>query len=137
MKLPSYKRLIKDDYPKEDQPLVDSLSFSINSGFDSLFNLANKNISFKDNIANTFSIVQVTVDSSGIPTRTVSYPLSLTTSVDGTQVISAISATNSPIYATSTPFITGSKNQNNFIIQHVSGLPANVPFNLTIITYQN
>jgi len=137
MRLPSIKRLYTEDYPKEDQALVDGLSFPINSGFESLYALSNKQISFKDNIACTFSSIQVTVDSNGFPTKTTTYPLSLPSSVDGTLVISAICATNPNIYPSSTPFITGSKNQNSFIIQHISGLPANVPFNLNVITIQN
>lgn len=137
MRIPSFKRLYKEDFEKDDQALVDNLSVPLNIGIETLYTLANRNINFRDNIACTVSTIQVTVDASGFPLKTTTYPLTLPTSVDGTQIISAISLTNIRVYTTSTPFITGSKNQNNFIIQHISGLPANVPFNLTIITYQN
>jgi len=137
MRLPNFKRLYKEDFNKDDQALVDNLSVPLNIGIETLYTLANRNINFRDNIACTVCTIQVTVDASGFPLKTTTYPLTLPTAVDGTQVISAISLTNTRVYTTSTPFITGSKNQNNFIIQHISGLPANVPFNLTIITYQN
>lgn len=138
MKLPTYKRIYTTDYEKEQQPLVDAISFPINSGFESLYDLSNNKISFVDNIASTVSNIQITVDAQGIPIKSTVYPLKLSTSVLGTFVVSAVnSSTISTIYPTSAPFITGVKNQNNFIIQHITGLPANVPFNLTVITIQN
>lgn len=137
MKLPGFKRLYKDDYPKQYQDLVDDLSVPLNIGIESLYTLGTNNTSFRDNIACTVSTITVTVDANGFPTKSTTFPLTLPTAVDGTTVISAVSATTSTVYPTSTPFITGSKKQNSYIIQQIAGLPANVPFNLTIITYQN
>ena len=137
MILPTYKRLYTADFDKDSQKLIEQIQFPINGAFESLFNLAVNNINFRQNIACTVTSLSVTVDSNGIPTKTTSYPLTLNTAIDGTLVISAVCSTNSGIYPTATPFITGSKNQTNYYINHISGLPANTPFNLVIITFQN
>ena len=140
MKLPAYKRIYTNDYSEQNKQLVDQLSFPINNGIESLYQLTNNSINLRDNAAATVTDnLVVTVDANGIPTSSVTYPLKLTTAVDGIQVISAVSnqASGAPVYPTSGVFVTGTTNQGKMVVNHVAGLPANISFTLRLVTYQN
>lgn len=141
MQLPQYARLYSSDFPQADQKLVDQMSYTINNGFDSLFQLSQNGIGLADNVACTVATVTVTVDATGTPTSAASYTLNpavtITTLPLGTIVISASSTVSPPVYPTGGVFVTTSKNQNKLIITNVAGLPANVQFSLTLLTFQS
>jgi len=67
MKLGSFKRLMKQDYDSTFQPLVEKLSFSINSAIESLFDALNKKLTLKDNFSATVKTFDVRVDATGAP----------------------------------------------------------------------
>lgn len=138
MRLPSYKRIMTNDFTSQFQSLVGKLSYSINSAFDSLFQLTQNQINFRDNIACTVASFTVTVDSNGNALQSISLALNVNTSIDGVSVINAVSnSTNTTVYPTGGLFVSWTRSQNNIVIQKVIGLPANTSFTLTIIVYQN
>lgn len=135
MKLPGFKRLNKNDYAKEFKDLVDRLSVSLNIGIETLYTLANNNISLADNTLCDIKEFTVSVDSSGIPKSSLSIPLSKVTKVIGTEVIFGQNQTNSNIYATGQPFITYTQNGSSLTINQIAGLPADNVFLLRTVIY--
>lgn len=132
MKLPNFKRIIKSDYPKDYQDLVDRLAGSINIGFESLYDLANGKIG-PDNLAVVTRDVVLSVDASGVPINPTSVALNSTVrTVTGIRVILAQNQTNSNLYPISAPFISFFQNGTNVEIQHVSGLQPNNQYLLRI-----
>jgi hypothetical protein len=136
MILPSYKRLNKSDYPKENQDLVDRLANSLNIGLESLYQLGNHNISLKDNMLSVTRDITVTVDSTGKPTTSTAIVLgNNVTQPIGTIVLLAINQTNSSIYPTGAPFISFTQTGTNIVVNNITGLPANNQFLLRVVVF--
>lgn len=135
MKLPTYKRINKQDYDKDTQPVVEKLSYGINDGFNTLFNLGNNNISLNDNIYCQIKDINVNVDALGIPKTAISFTSTLTSKPIGSQVIALTNTTNSSIYANATPFVTFTQTDNRIFINHIAGLPPDNNFKLTLVIY--
>lgn len=135
MKLQSYRNIKREDFDPQYQGLIDRLSFTINSSFESLFNTLNGQTSLKDNILCSVNTFTATVDSTGKPTSTIKFTTSLINGIAGVTVISAVSSTNTPIYPIGTPFISFTKSANIITINNITGLPAGTSFTLTSIIW--
>lgn len=134
MKLPSFKRLVKQDYKESDRDLVDRLSVSLNIGIETLYQLANKRISVSDNIAAVRRQFEIQVNAAGNPvsgTTNIAFGQTIT-GVAGTNVIRAQNVNNPTIYPTSAPFISFTQNGTSIDINNISGLPPNQTFLLTV-----
>jgi len=135
MKLPSFRRLFTQDYPKEYQKLVDTLSVSLNNGIEVLYNALNNQLTLRDNLKTTVRDVTVTVNGSGLPTQGGTFTLDFDGLVDGVIVISALNQVNPVIYPTSAPFITGQQSNKSFIINNITGLQAGQSYTLRIVAF--
>ena len=137
MKIPSFRRILFNDYPPESRSLVQQLALSINNGFEVINNALNRNISLKDNILCDIKDITVEVDTNGIPKR----ELILTTSIPnnptifGANVIYTQNITNPSIYPISGVTITFTQTSRGIIINHIAGLPANYQFLLRVVFY--
>lgn len=160
MKLPSYRRLFKQDFDQKDQALVDKLSITINSSFESLFDALNKGVTFQDNFVGGVVDVQVTTSSNpaygyyvtATPvaggsastilvngaysfTQTPSYPIdSSVKTVDGVFVLKVDNLTSPTKYPIGGVTVSFSKNGNNIILNNVTGLDKSTTYNLKILT---
>lgn len=135
MRLPSYKRLIKQDYKEEDRDLVDRLSVSLNIGIETLYNLANHRISLADNIQADIRTFDIKVGPTGTPVGGI-------TNLSFTNVITATGATveravaqNQGIFPTAAPFLSFTQNGKSIDINNVAGLPENQIFTLTVVIW--
>lgn len=136
MKLPSYKRIITNDYDDEYHDLVETLGGSINDAFNQVFFALNKRLTIGDNFQGTVRSVDVTVDANGIPTSSTRFNLDTTAlSVQGLNVIRAENQTNTAIYPTSQPFVSFTQVNDSIVINHISGLQPNQRYRLRIIAY--
>jgi hypothetical protein len=136
MKLPSFKRLFAQDYPKENQKLIDTLSVSLNNGIEVLYNALNGQITLRDNIKGTVKDVIVKVDTTGTPIQTAAFTLNSTSKIDAIVVGIALNQTNTAVYPTSQPFISGTQAGTIFTISNISGLQANQQYLLRVTVYQ-
>jgi hypothetical protein len=136
MILPSIKRIFKQDFESQFQNLVEQLSFIINSNTEVLFQALNNGLTFEDNIFSETKTLAVTVDSTGAPTKSLSFQNTLGSSITGLQVINAVStAKGASIYPTGGIFCSFSQNGQTVTINNITGLPANVAFSISIVTY--
>jgi hypothetical protein len=136
MKLPSIKRIDKQNFDPKDKDLIEKLGFTLNNDLEVVFNGLNRNISLKDNVLCTVKDVQIIVDSDGIPQNTASFQLDIQNMrILGCQVVKAINLKNSTGYVTGAPFITFSQASNIININHITGLRAGQTYNLTIIAW--
>lgn len=136
MKLPGFRRLNTADYPKEFKKLIDIISVSLNNGIEVLYEAFNNQITLRDNIAGTVKDITVTVDASGTPIQGGAFVLDTNTKVDGITVLSAANQTNTAVFPTSAPFITGTQNNTTFNISNISGLQANQSYLMRIQAWQ-
>lgn len=138
MRLPSFKRLFSTDFPQDYRALVDLMSVSINSGFESLYEALNKKLTLKDNLACTEKTVDITVDASGFPkTKTVVTLDTTGLRVESVVVSRVLTSTNSAVYLTSAPFVSFTQENNTIIINHVTGLSSEISYKMRIIAFAN
>lgn len=136
IKLPSFRRLFTQDYPKEFQKLIDILSVSLNNGIEVLYNTLNNNVTLRDNIKCTVKDLVVSVDVNGTPAQNTAFTLDTTSKVEGVTVITALNQTNSNAYPTSGVFISGSQSTNTFLVNNITGLQPGQQYLLRVIAWQ-
>jgi|SRR5271165_3677160 len=135
MKLPNFKRLSFSDYPKEYKSLIDQLSYTINNGFESLFNALQNNISIRDNLFASVKDFSVSVTAAGVPSAATAIVISNQNPIDGLIVIKATNQTNSTVYPTGGIWVSYNQTGSKVSITNVSGLPANNNFTLRVIAF--
>lgn len=136
MVLPSLRRILASDFDPSNQALVNQLAFPINSAFDSIYLALNNNLTFKDNMLATIANVTVSVNASGsINTPPI---INLSTAQKGQNItgIIVLNATNtSGVLPTGGLFASFTNGTNQITITNIKGLPAGVPFVVTIAAF--
>ena len=130
----TFRRLLKEDFDPENQALIDKLAFVINPLIETMTRAFTRNLSFDDNINCQVKSLEITVDSSGVPTQTTSFRSSLTSKSQGIFCVRAQNLTNSSTYPSGGVLISFTENQKIITIQHVTGLQANNKYQLKIIS---
>lgn len=116
--------------------MIDTLSVSLNNGIEVLYNALNGQITLRDNISGTVKDVVVSVDSSGTPLQSAAFTLNTTNKIDAIVVGIAQNQTNSNVYPTSQPFISGSQSGTTFTISNITGLQPNQQYLLRVTVFQ-
>lgn len=135
-KLPSFKRLNKNDYDPKYYDLVDRLVVSINSGFDAVYQALNNKLTLTNNLVCGIQDFSITVDSSGIPitANTVSIPFKNAVSV--VLVGKVLNLANTSKYPDSGVLVSWSQTSRGSInINHVTGLLPNTSYSLRLVIY--
>lgn len=131
-KLPSFRRIRVEDYAEADRSLVERLSVSLNAGIEALYDALNNKLTFADNIASTVSSVQVMTTAAGIPTTTTSFTITAGVKATGVMVID-VRGVDEPAYPTSGVTVSWTQNNNNIIINHITGLQVNKLYSIRLI----
>jgi len=132
MKLNNLKRIVVEEFPQDQQALVEKLAFSLNPMLDQLTTAFNKNIDF-DNLNQEILEFVVEVDANGRPRVATELRSNLRTRVRGYTVIRAQNENPNGPLPTSTPLISYNQNESGVRITGVTGIPANNKFRLTVI----
>jgi hypothetical protein len=132
MKISGFKRIIKEDFEKEQQQLIDKIGYSINPFAEEVIRALSGNLN-QDNLNEKLKSIDLIVNASGIPTTEIQFknPI-LNTKVEGLLVIKAENISNTSAYPTGGIFITYSENANVITVDHITGLPAGVKFRLKL-----
>jgi hypothetical protein len=133
-KLQSFKRIVKENFKAEDQELIDAIGGSINIFAEEVINAFNKNFTVDDNLKMEYKDIEVTVNASGIPINTTQFKVSFTGKIRGITVERAVNLTNPSTYPTGAPFITFDQNNQVITVNHITGLPANNKYRLTVLS---
>lgn len=132
-RLPSFRRIVEQDYPTESQELIKQLSVSLNYGIEVLYDLLNGKLTFKDNISSTLKEIDVKVDANGKPLTSTVIKKASTERLEGLIVIRANNLTNSTIYPSAAVFISYTETVDSIIINNVTGLQANNLYRLNVL----
>ena len=129
MKIPSFKRLNKNDYPEEFQDLVDQLSFVINDGFSALYDALDGKLS-TDNSLEIIKDAQFQVSEDGIPQSRINCSLagSKIHKVIGCSVIHIVNINNPILYPDAGVTVSWTQEGDSVVINHLTGLEANSPW---------
>lgn len=134
-KLSSWRRLITNDFPKEDRKLVEQISSPINDSFNELYFATNGRLSVSENLYCTVRTIDVIVDATGVPLATTSFTLTHAVPVLGVQVIYAANQDNSSNYPSAQPFVSFTAISGGILINHISGLTANERYTIRLIAW--
>lgn len=135
MKLPNFKRIYYTDYPEDAQKIIEQLSYTINNGFESLFNAVNKGLTLRDNLSTSVRDVAITVDANGKPLSATSFGIDNANTIDGLQVIRASNQSNGVAFPSGGIFISYTQSGKKVTIDNITGLPANNQFSIRVIAY--
>lgn len=135
MKISSFRRLFKGDYPKEEQGLVERMSQTINSGIEVLYNALNKNISMVDNFYGTYKEISYLPTSAGTPETSSGFQIDFNGRVLGLQVIRVDNVTNPNAFPTGGVFASFSQNGTQVDINHITGLIAGNSYKIRVFAY--
>lgn len=134
-KIPSYRRIIKTDYPSELQDSIEKLSFSINPAFEILFDILNKKLTLRDNLKCSVKEFITKVKTNGQPYNKITLPLDFLGPIDGCLVLNAINIKNPEQGVAGAPFISFTQNGNNIIINNIKGLHVDHEYSLKILIF--
>lgn len=135
MKLPSFKRIVKQDFPADQSKLIDALGFSLNNGIEALYDALNKKVSLRDNMLCNVKDVDVTVDASGKVVNGGVFNTELPTGILGMQIIKADNLTNTSVYPTSAPWPSYLIVSNGISLLNVTGLQPGNTYKLRIVIW--
>lgn len=131
MKLQSV-RIKTNDFPPEQKQLADTLGGILNPFIDKLVIGFNKNFTVDENLPFEFKVVDMQVNSSGIPLKNQVVSTSLK-NFRGYICINITNNDNSSSYVTSAPFLTTETSSEGIIIRHITGLVASTNYTLILL----
>jgi hypothetical protein len=134
-KLPNYKRIITSDFEKEDQEMIEQLGRSVNDAFNQVYFTLNGRVDLTNNLFCTVRVVDVVVDSNGIPVSRTTVSLNNTQPVIGCIVLQATNQTNTAIYPSGAPFVSFTQLDQALLINHITGLQPNNRYTLRIVAF--
>lgn len=137
MRLPSFRRLLEQDYPTEFKKLITILAVSLNNGVQVLYDALNNQLTIRDNFKASVRDISLTVDSDGKPTQNSAFSLNTTDKVEGVIVFSVINQVNSNIYPVSAVQVFGAQSTNSFIIAKVTGLQPSTSYLIRVVAFQS
>lgn len=132
-RIPDLKRLQKENFTSEQQPLVEKLAYPINTFMEQTVNALNGRLDFS-NINMELINLDVTVDSGGEPVVITKFKTNLKSNVAGVVCINASNITDPTTYPTSQPFVSIAQNGSIITVKHISGLQANNRYDLRLLS---
>lgn len=133
MKIPTFQRIVKEDFKKDDQDAADKLGYVLNNFCETLVTALNKRLTIADNLAMEYKTLTLTVDSTGKPISATSFTTALG-QLQGIIVVQAINITNSITYPTAAPWVSWTQKGTSVVVNNISGLQANNKYQLTLET---
>jgi len=133
MLLPSFRRLFSQNFEKQYQNLISTLSQSLNNGIQVLYDALNNQITFRDNIKCTVQDITLMVNATGTPIQGGTMALTFTGNVDGYFVTQVTNVNNPNTYPTAAVMVFGQQSNQTFIINNVTGLQPNVQYTIRLI----
>lgn len=129
-KINNIKRIIKEDFPEDQQELIDKLSYSLNPFMEQVSNAFNKGIN-NDNLSREF--IQVTVENTAgelkIPTQ---FKTNLKGRIQGFHILNVENLTNTTTYPTAAPWISWTISGNIITIKKVTGIQDDNKYRFTL-----
>lgn len=132
-KLPSYRRIMEQDYKPEEQDLVRQLSTSLNYGIEALYDVLNGKLTLRDNFNSTIREVDIEVDAVGLPKVKTVMKKNNSNRIEGLWVLNVTNLTKSTVYPTSGVTVSFTETSDSIIIDHLTGLSAGYIWRIKVV----
>lgn len=126
-----FRRLRGEDFPADQQQLINKIAFSYNNFGDQVISLINGNIT-TDNLKREVSVVKLQVDGNGTPTVEAKINLLKVANAAGISVVRVLNISNPGTPPVAPPFVTWVQNGALVTITNVLGLSTNQTYQLTL-----
>ena len=134
MKLASFRRLFKTDYPDEFQAVIEKLSTSLNYGIEALYDALNNKLTFQDNFSATITSVNARVDINGTPVSPITFALSTSNqAINGVLVLSTVNKDLPLDYPPAAVGVSFTTSTTSVTINNIRGLKANTNYVLKLL----
>lgn len=130
MQVSNVKRIIVEDFPKEDRETVSKLASILNQFMDETVELSRKNVDF-DNLKRSKIALDVTLDANGIPQGAAQIKIGLT-SYSGKNIVD-VQNLQGGANVISSPYLDCTYQGNGIVkINKFHGLPLGVKLRITV-----
>lgn len=133
-KIQGFKRITKENFKADYQDLIDAIGGSVNIFAEEVINAFNNNLTVDDNLKMEYKDIEVSVNASGIPINNTQFKVGFNGKVRGVVIERALNLTNPNTYPTGAPFITYDQSDKVITVKHITGLPANNKYRLTVLS---
>lgn len=120
-----------ENFAEKDREVANKIGGIYNQFVDQIYTILLNNLGF-DNLNRQLVQVTVTLDATGTLVNPPAVKLAIKGKVKLVYCGGATCLTDNLTYPTGTPFITGTMNNNTFIIQRVTNLQANTQYSLSL-----
>ncbi|PCI45890.1 MAG: hypothetical protein COB41_00435 [Proteobacteria bacterium] len=132
-RVPDIKRLRKEDFDSEYQPMMERVAYSVNTFMEQVISVLNKNVDF-NNLNQQVVSYNISLDSSGTVINAPNIKTNLKSKPAGVLCISASNVNDPNIFPISQPFVNiGIINSTTVSVQNISGLQADSTYQLTLL----
>lgn len=131
-RIPDLKRIAKEDFPAKYRDLIERLGFPINSHIEQVRSALNKNINF-ENLAQELKTITFVTGQNGQPINAVSFRSDLANRIEGIIPVRVVITTDNTAFATETPLISWTQENNIVTITNIGGLAAETGYSLTLL----
>lgn len=132
--LENIKRILADDFSNEDRDLINRLAGVLNPFMEQVIQAFDGQVNF-DNLNQQLQKVTVKVNSSGTPTVGSKIKFNVTGRFNGAVCINARNLDTPTNYATTTPFLSTTTENNIMTVNNITGLTADERYELTLIIF--
>lgn len=136
MKLPSYKRISREDL-KDSPDWVGNLLYPINQFFETVYNTLNGQVTYSDNFLSFQKILQFTTDSaySGGTWDVIQFaiPDSFRNKVSGVLILSLRPEDSTLVKGSSPTSLVWSENNRSISLDWIAGLSNSKIYNITVL----
>lgn len=133
-KITGFKRLVKEDFPSDEQPLIEKLATVFNLFQEQVFYAFNNGITLSENLNAQTSTIRVTVDATGVPMTNSQLKYTLKTRPRGSTVINVQNVTDNSLLAGS-PFVSFTLNGETLTLTQITGLLPNKQYDVTVVFF--
>lgn len=135
-KLPTLKRLFKNEFKPEYSDLVEKLIVSINNGFDNIYDSLNNKITLKNNMLCDIKDVETSVSPSGDLLNDINLYLTFKNNVNSVVIGMVQNKTTPGLYPKNgVTVIWEPVSQGIIKIKHISGLQGGSIYNIRLVIY--
>ena len=133
-KITGFKRLVKEDFPSDEQPLIEKLATIFNLFQEQVFYAFNNGITISENLNAQTTVIRVTVNALGVPNGNNQIKYTLKTRPKGATVINVQNVTDASLLA-SGPFVTYVLNGDILTLTQITGLLPSKEYDITVVFY--
>lgn len=133
--LSSYKRIITNDFSKDDKELIEKLASPVNDSFNELYFAVNGRLDLRSNLYATYKEIDLEVNALGNPVSRTIFALKHNVPVLGTEVIRVENLDNTAIYPTGTPFISYTQLDSTLLINNITDLAPGYTWRIRVIAW--